>query len=807
MLYGYLRKLSVVFIGMVLGYNFANAAVEATKFPAIWNVGNPNEFFVGRNNYLAQLNKSLSENKSKMLTIVGGAGIGKTQIAKKYAEIYCHNYDIVWWFDSEKDMDEQVVKLVTEWNKIDKQKMSQINLDLSSVEIIKQLKNHLRTKNYNWLLIFDNIADKPQITNYLPQKHGDGSYGHILVTSKNPLVWKDKMALDKFTRNESIELLIKITEDNNKAAADKLAEMLRDFPLAVVQAGTYIKVHPSVNMEQYRELFFTQREELWKVENKSKKVHSAFDNYEFTVFTTISLILKDIEKSSPESINLVGFCAFLNNKNIPEIFLTEYLSNHTRLSNLEQNEAIAILAQYSLITHQKINLDYHDNNLSDKVISGLKSTFTMHEITQLAVQDYFSKKEKKSILQKGLKVVASCLPDKVDIVIPLLEYDSSLLSHMQTIAANAVKQGLYNKYLVTIYVRELEYYFLGQRDANKGSQSIEKIEKVLKMVPKDNVNLCRYHLMKALYLSSYKLDYNESIKEAKEALRLLDKTKGSYDEEYLRCYNGLTQYYNNLGDNEGAIKYAKLGREIVSNATGFLSSKNFLFHGLAKIHRDNEEFDKAIFYASKAAELASKRGNGTVIGDFPLYFLESEILIKAKEFKVARTKINKLFKMVKEKIQNIDHPSVASVRIVYGYSSFFTKDQDEGNYDAEKDMILSGQNMFRRLLGEKYNKSRIIAFSHKFMGEIYEKEGDMNKAQAEYTIAEDIYMNIYDMKIARTGDISDVYTRLAIINAKLKEPVSAQRYLDLHRKYFGYEHPRTIEITNYFIDHGLQVGF
>jgi type IV secretory pathway component VirB8 len=150
---------------------------------------------------------------------------------------------------------------------------------------------------------------------------------------------------------------------------------------------------------------------------------------------------------------------------------------------------------------------------------------------------------------------------------------------------------------------------------------------------------------------------------------------------------------------------------------------------------------------------------------------------------------------------------MAITMVFYGYTSYLAKNQEKANYDLDKDVILAGQNMLKKLLREKYNKNRAAALSHRFIGEMYEKEEKYAYAQAEYALAEQIFKNIYGSNKVATADIGEIYVKLAMLNAKVKEPVSAQEYLTKLQEVFGYKHPKTVKVTNYFLDNGMAIGF
>lgn len=387
----HLKNISI-FLCFICWSLIPNICYSSQKFPLIWNVQNANEYYVGRVEVIKEINNNLAKNMRE-IAIVGSAGIGKTQLAKKFAESKKGNYQIIWWLDVGKNLETQFIKIANEWNKVHKNPSQQINLYLPQIEIMTQIKDKLRTTNLNWLLIFDNVTDRNQIEKYIPDKHNK-SKGHIIITSKNPSSWLHTMKLEKFKRSESIELLLKITQENDQSAADGLSNILGDYPLAVAQAGSYIKSHPGLTIKEYRDLFLYNRDKLWAEENRSLSNHAAFDNYQFTVFTTLSLIISEIKKESLEAYDLLVYCSLLNTKSIPKTLLKSYSSNILILDEIQFNNNLAILGKYSLISLNKIKSLASDEN---------DITFTMHELLQLSILDMLNEEQKNIISQKLFK--------------------------------------------------------------------------------------------------------------------------------------------------------------------------------------------------------------------------------------------------------------------------------------------------------------------------------------------------------------------------------------------------------------------
>ncbi len=799
-----LKKTSLLFY---LWISCCLAYAETTKILLIWNIQNSNEYFVGRGLPLERLDRLFTSDNKQMIAIVGSAGIGKTQLAKRYSENYRQNYDIIWWIDGEKDLKEQFRKLAIEWNQINTQKSFRINLYLPTDELIKQLKNHLEATKHSWLLIFDNVADKNQIVSYLPQKHISDSYGHILLTSKNPLSWSKVMELDKFTRTESVELIAKITGEQDTKSASELAEILNDYPLAIAQAASYIKSHYPVNIAEYKNIFLTQRKELWEEEGKSHNRYGVLDGYEFTVFTTLSLITKEIKQESPAAFELLVFCSFLDSKNIPKVLLKQYMSSINNLSNLEQVNAISTLIKYSLISHNKAGKsDFSSVFFSQETISDLESTFAMHEIVSLVVQDTLGEREKDIYFKKALAVSADFFPDKIEILESLVSRYSFLLANIDALTLKATSLKISNNHLVTLYLRKLEYYLTSKRDFTVSASIVNRIEEIVaKASSIDKLSICRLHLMKCVLYAWRDADYKGGLKEAYAALRLLSN-EDARSEELLMTYSRLAQLYNHLGDQKSAVKYAILGENVINNTKGYLGNKDAFYHSLAKIYMDDGQFLLAQKYINKSIEqIQMNDGNLIMPGDLPPLLMEVDILLRLGNVSEAKVKIDQLRKLSND-ILPTSSINKTHIIIFHAYASYLEK--ADSNYKSSLSIILNEQEVLKKLLADNYYRHRLAGLSHKFLGNIYEKEGNDDKAQAEYAAALQICQNNFNnSNIIVTNEFSELYTKLAIINVKLKDNVTAQQYLDLHRRNFGHEHLRTIVITEYMIDNGMSVGY
>jgi hypothetical protein len=75
----------------------------STGLPRVWNVPVRNRMFLGRSALLNALREGLQTGGTAVVQALHGmGGVGKTQLAIEYAHRFAAEYDLVWWFASEK---------------------------------------------------------------------------------------------------------------------------------------------------------------------------------------------------------------------------------------------------------------------------------------------------------------------------------------------------------------------------------------------------------------------------------------------------------------------------------------------------------------------------------------------------------------------------------------------------------------------------------------------------------------------------------------------------------------------------------
>ena len=327
----------------------------------LWNI--PflrNPYFTGRDQLLQRLHQVLAADNTVALSqtrsISGLGGIGKTQTAIEYAYRYANEYEAVLWVqaDSREVLVADFARLALTLNVLEKE-------ETDSFRMITAVKRWLE-KHGPWLLILDNADDLTVVSDFLPRWPG----GAMLLTTHSQITGPHikNIAMEKMSREEGITFLLRriasggdedgeedlfknVSTIEQQAASD-LWEMMDGLPLALDQAGAYIKAG-QISIADYVDLYRSHSTILLQERGGTVPEHPD------AVATTWSLSFQRIEKKNPAAAELLRLCAFLSPDTISEEIITGGAAHfNTPLqglatSNLLMNKAIMTLGAYSLV--------------------------------------------------------------------------------------------------------------------------------------------------------------------------------------------------------------------------------------------------------------------------------------------------------------------------------------------------------------------------------------------------------------------------------------------------------------------------
>ncbi|KAI1073950.1 hypothetical protein F5B20DRAFT_574428 [Whalleya microplaca] len=265
-------------------------------------------YYVDRPEILAQVNCLLEENTQspKIAILQGMGGQGKTQLALRYCREARsrRRYDCIFWVDASTR-----ASTIRGLEKISEEFGDNAQDSLGSDALIALVKRKLTADNLSWLLVFDNYDDPSlfDLRDYIPQ----GTSGNVLVTSRSLGLKRigPKVCVSGMTENEATELLLKqidATEiETDQSAAADIVRRLGYLPLAIDQAGAYIKAEGILitdflsHYEQSSREILESVPSLWEYTETAPSNDGQKTEVAKTVFTTWNLSFTLLKPDTP----------------------------------------------------------------------------------------------------------------------------------------------------------------------------------------------------------------------------------------------------------------------------------------------------------------------------------------------------------------------------------------------------------------------------------------------------------------------------------------------------------------------------
>lgn len=202
------------------------------RLPPLWNVPSRNLFFTGRETELAELADRLAEPGSAA-AVVGATtagGLGRSELVAEFAWRQASNLGrLVWWIDAghQASAEASLIELAA---------LMGIPTASGLAAVMPVLRAQL-DQHTDWLLIVDNVPDRPQLDQLLPTRAG-----RLLVTSRDPDVLAENppVIVGRFSRTESVTLLRRRCSWLSQQAGDRIAGVVEDLPVAVAQAAQFL---------------------------------------------------------------------------------------------------------------------------------------------------------------------------------------------------------------------------------------------------------------------------------------------------------------------------------------------------------------------------------------------------------------------------------------------------------------------------------------------------------------------------------------------------------------------------------------
>jgi hypothetical protein len=359
------------------------------KKSILFNLRAPVNSFVGREAALNEIHQTLQAGKTTSIvnamtsmsldsqpwltygpqvSVSGLGGIGKTQLALRYAQLHAADYDNnVIWINSETKaaLFQSFVKLADKLTIKIQDKYG----DYKELEtIIEEIYEYFYDRKS--LFIFDNVEKYEVIEKYLPKLRLD-TKPHVLITSRyrNWQTTASVIFLNVFTEQECFKLVkqgLSISDHAQDNHISQLNDLLHGLPLALQQAIAYVKVQrdgdSTFSIQHYIDIFKTKSRELLGFEFRAY----SNDPYLKTAYTTWEVTLDQIKEAGIAgkiAIEILNIMSFICPDNIYlGLFIVTY---QPAILNI----AMHLLKSYSLVSSGTIPLEFVVHRLVQKVVN------------------------------------------------------------------------------------------------------------------------------------------------------------------------------------------------------------------------------------------------------------------------------------------------------------------------------------------------------------------------------------------------------------------------------------------------------
>ena len=345
------------------------------KIPYVFTAPPRNRYFAGRTEEIQELKRvlkveeTLNEKKVRVTAVCGLGGIGKTSLVSEYAHQMKDFYKGgVYWFSAEDD---------THLSKTVNSVAVQIGALLNSFDLtLPNIMKKISTVHDPCLIVLDCLDQDHLSSNmmeFLSFPSKENIIGHfILVTRRNPLLvtevsdFKEDVCLELKCLNleEAKQFLLSrsnVTRDENvESDAECLCEELGRLPLALEQAGAYIRTRRLPNFSDYLVQYKAEHLRLLERQKARAAGKESPNSERLAVHTTWLINIEYIKKNlnGQAAVRFMNACSFFDGNEVQEELINvgtpeveDVAYRKCVSSRLGCREVVKLLTDFSLFTY------------------------------------------------------------------------------------------------------------------------------------------------------------------------------------------------------------------------------------------------------------------------------------------------------------------------------------------------------------------------------------------------------------------------------------------------------------------------
>ncbi|WP_367364288.1 tetratricopeptide repeat protein [Candidatus Tisiphia endosymbiont of Nedyus quadrimaculatus] len=711
----------------------------------ITNLITPVSYFVNHEQQLKILEKHLD--KYRQASIVGTSGIGKTQLIRMYSYENKNNYDLIWFFDCNLDLNEQFVKLAQQLNMVKQTNISEA-ITLAKKEVMSYL-----TSTSKWLLVFDNLKvnENKKIQNFIDWEHN----GNVVFCSQNNERLPNVILMTLFNKPTIVALANSLLDNKDKNSIEFLTQYFSGYPILIVQGAQLLNKIKGLDKEEYK-----------------KKIYQSTDK----IATNISMAIQELK---PSAVNLLNKIALINNQSFSKQLLAIIIDNKDTL-----DDDIYQLSKFMLIS----NIDSNQDN----------PIFEMHDIISNKIMELNGNSNKIY-----LENIISKLPKSQGTYSGYLWKSTKTIPvNLESLLKNAEKYNI-NIYTILSLRSELFSLYVNTDNISKVQQMIDwfnqkdKEFKLWQMSESQKLYYAIYLRTIGVFQRKILGNFETSIFYFTKSLKVLDKLDDevNYSLKLNVLYN-MSIAYASLGEIKLAEELLKKIEKLIKPRVMQEDEIYTIYIIKGTLFERRGQYKESLECIDKVIEIFIK--NGQHINDpyaLIVYAYRTELLNFLGRYQEAYNQIQSLYNFIQNEYK--DKEILGYIYIIMAKSALGL-----GKVDKAYEYI---NNAIPMLLAEdnnnsentNYSKNRYLADSYVVQGDILFTQNRLKQAIESYKKAFVIFHHLYGNRSKNVAQMSDLYNHGAKAACKSKDLYNYKFFGKPQIKEFGIHHPNTIDMIEY----------
>ncbi len=739
----------------------------------LFNKEEPVYYFVNHEEQINNIRKLLI--RDKIVGITGISGIGKSEIARKYAQKYQQDYDIIAFLDASIDLIPQFVLLAKEINQKICSKTGRF-ISESTGSVKQNLMTYLKPQG-RWLLIFDNlhINENNKIKDIIDWHHN----GHIMICSQDSQYLLPRISVPYLQEKDIFMAINKLIDERSEEFKKDLACNLKGYPTNIIG-------HSAIFLQSNNHM--TIKEYINYIRKHDNKLNAH-----------LSIVLNEI---TSEAKTLLYYMALLNNQKIGNNLLEHLVDDKEKLSDL-----IDEIVRFGLI-------EQISNNRNKKV-------FRMHDAVKYEILNIYDLATSKKTIDKLLIKIQHLMSGEMVNQFYLIMQDNTFESNVEVLLANADKYNS-NIYTSMVLHNSLLGYYLRSREPYNAKKMVswfkEHEHKLIwqNMTELEQVaysrylgRIGRYEYFVVNHHSDIVMQY---LVKAKNAINSLPNNEVAKSSIYYEMFQ--VQVFT------GQIKEAEdnlhIIQSIMLNNKNFMHKASMIDYGMARILLTQGKYQQALLAIidtiSKEKAQLNKSRILAQISDVelrqenawlaPIYTLQAEILNNMQRFEEAYAITNDVYTKIMSsdlnEIKDITSTTIAYCLTELSKSELGLKRQNDAWKHIVKavDILIQDQDRNNRENELENSIDIFLANALVVKANILSTLGKAEEAMINYRLAKNIYWNIFNIKnIGNMDNVSYAFSQAAKTATKLTNKsdrhIQCTYFYSLLLTYFGSDHPRS----------------